>query len=328
MNLAQMTPQQARLRLSNGGRSEETCLKLAQRSFDARYGDASEMLAWAKLAMDLLPSDAGELTRGTCLAHFGNALRVSGSFTESRDALTLAAALVPREPLVHEFYASLLESVRDFPSALGHLEAAATLRKGRGEREGQTKVLLQLAMLLDLLGKSSEAAMVVDSVLNLIDDEDLARAAAQTLVLYLANAGSYVRALRMLASAEPLFARGKDLFRLKVEWLRSKIYAGLGDDTSAMESWKAVRNEYGRRGMAQEVALVSLEMGVQHARRGRYGLACAEAAYVHPLLVELGIERDAETAALLRRVAGRRVRSVHVAQRLSDALIAIRSRVA
>ncbi len=330
MNLAKMTPQQVRLRLLNRREpiGPESCLAIARRSFEVRYGDAAEMLAWARLAVDFLPADCPREIRGECLAHLGNALRVGGLLEESRSSLLVASELAPSDPLVHEFSASLFESVRDFPAALRHLEEAAVIHRDLGQREGQAKVLLQVGMVLDLLGKSAEAAVVVDSVLDLIDDEDLARAAAQTLVHYLVNSGQYVRALRVFALSESLFARGKQLFRLKVDWLRSKTYAGLGDDGAAMVAWQDVRVEYRRRGMAQEVALISLEMGIQHARRGRFSLAAAEAGAVLPLLIDLGIARDAGVAAQLRLVAGRKVRVAQMAERLSSALIAIQSRAA
>jgi tetratricopeptide (TPR) repeat protein len=167
-------------------------LEIAERGFSLRYTDPAAMLAWCEAAAVNIPSSVPASEAGMLLAHLGNAHRVSSNFREAEIHLRKAVAVAPNDPLILEFYASLLKDRRRLTKASRFLGRAAQLRRGSGDNSGLATTLLQSALVLDESGLPDLAADAVLGALDIIgllpesaERDRLARAALQNLASYL-----------------------------------------------------------------------------------------------------------------------------------------------
>jgi transcriptional regulator with XRE-family HTH domain len=130
-----------------------------------------------------------------------------------------------------------------------------------------------------------------------------------------------------LHEAQPLLAEVKDLAeqldndldRVRLRWLEGRIAAGLGRRDEAIDAFTQVKDAFAARGIAYDVALVSLELAVLLLERGDAAevetlalemIAIFEAQNVHRealaalQLFHRAVEQRTVTADLARRLAG------------------------
>jgi tetratricopeptide (TPR) repeat protein len=300
--MAKRSPGAVRLLALNGAVTRDDAARTAVgRAWDLRYADSQEMLAWANLAVELAESSE---VRSLSHAHLGNALRVTGRFTEARQQLALAGELHDHpDPLILEFRASLLEAVGGFDEALACLRTAGRLRATEGDIDGQAKIFTKKGIVLTESGHHPEAAEAYLEALQLVqDDHDVTRAATQGLAHALARAGQPYRALSVLRKARPLLEQGNTLFQLKVTWLLGRIAMACGDDACALTSLEAAHLGFAEKQLPYETCLTALDLAMHHARRGRAMAAHQILDPVPELLAQLGVTSRAEIAATLRHL--------------------------
>jgi len=303
------SPAAARLFLANSSCSGRDRLTVAEHGFSLRYTDPAAMLAWCEAAAVHIPPSTPAAEAGMLLAHLGNAHRVSCNFREAETYLRQALAKAPDNPLILEFYASLLKDMRQFHKAFSFLRRAAMIRRGTGDNPNLVTTLMQSALVLDESGLPDKAADSVLSALETIglmapsdERERLARAAIQNLATYLVNAGKPQKALWIVGLCkERLMLGGEEVAHLKIDWLMADISGALGEIDNAVTEYEEIRRRFAALGHAQEVAVVTLDLA-RLLLKPRPLQARQEALSVAPILDSLGIPPDARERKLLAEV--------------------------
>src|ERR687892_506834 len=104
--MAQRSLAAVRLLALNGNiAADDAAQEAIDRAWELRFKDVRAMLDWAHLAVDLAESPN---VSAAAHAHLGNALRISGRFTEARKELDLAKKVAKPSAVLLEFEASLL----------------------------------------------------------------------------------------------------------------------------------------------------------------------------------------------------------------------------
>lgn len=293
---------------ANSSCSARDRLVVAEYGFSLRYTDPAAMLAWCEAAAVNLSPSTPASEASMLLAHLGNAHRVACNFQEAEIYLRRAIAKAPANPLILEFYASLLKDKRQLEEATDFLSRAATLRRAAGDNSGFVTTLLQFALVLDESGFPDQAAGSVLRALDIIgllpkseERERLARAAFQNLASYLVNAGKPGEALWIVSSCRDRLMLGGEVFRLRIDWLIADIAGALGDIENAVATYEQVRNAFIELGHPQEVAVVTLDLA-RLLLKPRPLQARQEALSVRPILESLEIPSDSREARLLEEV--------------------------
>ncbi len=301
------SPAAARLFLANSLCSGRDRLEVAERGFSLRYTDPAAMLAWCEAAVVNLPPSIPAPEAAMLLAQLGNAHRVCCNFREAKTYLRQALAKAPADPLILEFYASLLKDTREFHKASRFLGRAAKLRRGSGQSPNFVTTLMQSALVLDESGLPAQA---VDSALGALEmigslpeseeRERLARAGIQNLATYLVNAGNPRKALWILGLCKERLMLGGEVYRLRIEWLLADVSGALGEIDNAVAAYEEVRRCFAVLGQSQDVAVVTLDLA-RLLLKPRPLQARQEALSVAPILDSLGIAPDARERKLLAK---------------------------
>src|SRR6185436_9682646 len=139
----------------------------------------------------------------------GNSLRAVGLYDQSEHVLEEASKLLnDSDPQVLEFRASLLRSVRRLDAAIDCLTRASSLRQKATDIPGLASSLLQTGIVLDVAGRSGEAAHVAGAAIDLTSDCSLLRIGIQNLALFLSNSGEPESALRIVRYGWSLLQSG------------------------------------------------------------------------------------------------------------------------
>lgn len=302
------SPAAARLFLANSPAAGRDRRSIAEHGFSLRYTDPAAMLAWCEAAAFNIPAATPAPEAAMLLAHLGNAHRVSCNFRQARTYLRQALAKTPADPLILEFYASLMKDMRQFRRASAFLGRAAKLRRCTGDSPNLATTLLQSALVLDEAGLSAQAA---DSVLGALDTigllpeseerERLARAGIQNLASYLVNAGKAQEALWIVKLCKERLMLGGEVYCLRVEWLMADIAGALGEIDNAVAAYQEIRRRFAALGHSQEVAIVTLDLA-RLLLAPRPLQAREEALAVSPILDQLGIPANARERTLLAKV--------------------------
>ena len=325
MNLQFRDPEAASLYLRNKPCPPSERLALAEHGFSLRYSEPAAGRAWCDAALIGLPSETDVHTAALLHGYAGNAHRIMGEFTSAEHLLKKALALNSADPLLLEFWASLLKDRLRLKEASEALSLAATLRRQKEDPIPHASTLLQTAIVLDLAAKPDEAASVALGSIKEIGDhspsqkgEELLRSALQNLALYLTDAGRPTEALWVLRHSRPLLAQGGFRFELRMEWLLARIAGALGEE-SAREAFVVVRERFVAEEMLEEVALVSLDLA-RHLSTSSPLEAQAEVRFVGPILSQLGIAEDSEEVRLLHSILDSAPPDVDLLSKLSRAL--------
>lgn len=283
---------------------EKVVLDLLREAFSFRYSNAKALLAGASLALELVIARrstdpvAYEL-EGYCRAHVGNAQRILGQLHEARQELNAAQALLERGTgrlsflaELYRFQASLEDSVRDFAAAEDAINRAEELYAVLGDTEGIAACCIQRAIVFIYSDRPEDAFATILGAVQSIENEDLLRSAYETAIRALVDAGETGSAMQVFELSRSLFARGGELFQLKVLWLEGQI-------TGERDWLTKARNGYSGRGMIFQAALISLEEAVMAVREGELGEARKLLDVAGPVLAALGIVKDSLAAMLL-----------------------------
>jgi tetratricopeptide (TPR) repeat protein len=279
---------------------------LLDRSWKARHTDVAKSHSLAVLAVAFSSNYPDSSLQCRALAHLGNAERMRSQFHEAARILSLAeerACGVPLETraILWEFWASLYESVRDFSSALRVLRRAEDARASIGDPDGIAKVNISLGVVLGYSGDPLGAIHHLRLAARTAKDISLFRNAVQPLLRFLVEADEATEALSTYWQCERLLDDAPPLFQMKTLWHRGLISLALGTLASAVATFAALRDDYVRRGMAQEAAFVSMDLAMALVRSERGPEALEVLGEVEPLFRVLGIGPEAMASAALRR---------------------------
>ncbi|HSL81801.1 MAG TPA: hypothetical protein VLF66_03440 [Thermoanaerobaculia bacterium] len=260
---------------------------LCEASRAAGFSDVARALELAELAvavadcldpriyLPVLTADQQALAR----AFLGNARRVASdlfgadqAFHEGRPFLREGT----KSPIVRAEFSSLHGSLLIYQAR--YREARRVLEGARkeferwGEPRDVGRVLLQLGSCAGYAGEveravevCSEAARVLESV----QDERLRLSAHHNLTDWMVETGEALEALARFQKAQPLYDRCLDDLgiQLRRRWVEGRIHAALGDFEIARRAFEEVRALAARRGLAYELAMVSLEEAILDLNR-------------------------------------------------------------
>jgi transcriptional regulator with XRE-family HTH domain len=106
----------------------------------------------------------------------------------------------------------------------------------------------------------------------------------------------------MLPEVKSLYSRFFDELNMaRLRWVEGRIVDGLGRTNQGIEILAQVRGEFASRSMHYDTALISLELAMIFARKGRTDQVKALARHMTPIFQAQGIHREAMAALALFR---------------------------
>jgi len=297
---------------------------LIERSHAIRYRDIEEMLHLARLARLAVEACSVETVgspqkladlRIQAWGHFANSLRVCGRLEEAEQAFAVAEGHLPEgsgDPLIRAFLlermGSLHTSQRRFQRATELLEEAERLYQEMGVRwlRARSQILRGISLLYS--GEPEEASRLLRQAIPLIDpDEDpyLLLAARHNLVQCLIDLDRPHEALALYHEIRELNRQFTDpLIQLRNTWQEGKLLRELGHMGPAEEKLQKARRGFMERGLAYEVAVVSLDLANVYAKMGCTEEVNQLISETLPIFRALRIGRDMLAALIqLRQVA-------------------------
>ncbi len=274
------------IELSPRSGSWALAVRVCEASVKSAAHKAAEALELAELALEIaerVPEEEGWRSRlkGYCWAHMGNARRVANDLSGADTAFAQAWHLWDEESDSHpgplsgwricDLEASLRLDQRRFPEALQRLEQA---RAGCGNDPlAAGRILLKKEQVFDELGDAESALAVLVEATPLI--EPLGDARLLWILLFmktknLVHLEHYGEAAELLPQVQDLAVElGNELDLLRVDWLRSKVAAGLGRPEEAIAGLEQVSQIFTDRELPYDAALSSLDLAVLLLEAGR-----------------------------------------------------------
>lgn len=253
--------------------------------------------------------------RARACAEFANAERVLEHYPEAEALLSEARRWQEqgsKEPtlLAHidELEATLQIAQRRLPEALSLFEQAHALYHEAGEIHFAGRTFLSRARLVYTGGDPVEACRLLEQGMALIDrerDPKLVQTGYQTLLLYLADSGEYVRASELLLESGlgEAFA-DEPLNRLRLRWVEARIHAGMGRLKRAEAILEEIRQEFLARNLAYDAALVGIDLAGVWLRQDKVAPMPALLLEVGATFDRLNLQtKDALTAVAFLHVA-------------------------
>jgi len=310
--------------------------RLCTASVEAAAHDAARGLELARLALtvaELAPGPPAWLLRlrGWAWGFVGNAQRVGGTLPAaaasfaSASTLWRAGASAPGSRLAEwrllDLEASLRRDQREFATALELLDRALA----EAPTAARGRILLKKAYTLEQAGEVAGALAALREAAPLVDAAGEPRQSwglHHNLVLVLCQLGRYAEAEAGLPELQArTLELGNDLDRLRTRWVSARVSAGRGRRGEAAAELDELREEFAKRRIAYDTALVSLELAILHLEDGRGGDA---RALVEPMLwIFKDQEVSRETLAALsifRRAAESEILTLALARRVLRSL--------
>jgi tetratricopeptide (TPR) repeat protein/transcriptional regulator with XRE-family HTH domain len=297
---------------------EALCDQLCAESVRSAADDAARSLELARMALRVAelaprPRGCGPALEGTAWAFVGNAQRVGSDLPAAAASfatawrLWRAGAAAPGSRLSEwrllDLEASLRRGQRRFVVALDLLDRALSLAPAAA----RGRILLNKAYTLEQAGEIAAALATLEAA------APLAESAAEphhswtvriNRLVLLCHLGRYPEAEAGL----PELGRhardlGNDLDQLRARWLTARVWVGLGRREEARGAFEEVRQEFTRRLLGYDTALVSLELAVLHLEAGRTAEVRTLAAEMVWLFTAQHVDREALAALSLFREA-------------------------
>lgn len=286
--------------------------------------EVQRLAGFAREFADLVDGDEGwcKAIRSHALAYEGNALRIPGNLKAARAAFeeakrVAAGAADPHGLLdpgrLFELEASLCRDERRFPEAIRMLDRAIAMGINSG------RALIKKASVLAVMGETGraiEALRVAEP--KVAGDMRLSYMRLYNLAVCLTDVGEVEEANALLQEVRELAAERGDVVELiRVTGLEGRIQVGLGRRAAGRFHLEQALAQFAERGMAYDVALLTLEVARLLLEEGRTAevkalapkLAMAFASEnVHAeaekalRLFEEAVERETATAELARWV--------------------------
>jgi len=246
-------------------------------------------------------------------AQRANALRVAGDLPAADGAFRALRADLARHPVEDPLLGAELDSLeaslrigqRAFPEAEALLARAAAAYRRGADRDGEARTSIQLANLLQALGRPEEVLPHLDRAASLIDAEKEPFLYASTVtgrvnvLCDLDRAGEAARLLSLHAAA---YADCGDAFIDHLyRFLRGRVALGAGGHAEAERHFQASRDAFLELGRDYDAILTSLYLADALLAAGKLAELRDLAAELVPLFRARGVAR--ETLAALRLLA-------------------------
>jgi len=341
--LAELSEKERNRRISTDDRfvEPELALRLIEHSNDSRYEDPAHMLHWAELAHIVADrcttgetGSEGRLfdLKARAWGDFGNALRVCGRLREAGEALSLAHRLalqgtgdpMVKARLLHEL-ASLNTAQRKFDRALELAVDAARIYRELGETRLLAAVRLTEAKIHISNGEPDRAVEILHGAITTIDgaeDPHLLLVACHNLVLCYLDLGLPEQALAIYRDTRELGQEFNDtLILLRVSWQEGQLLRDLGRLEDAEKALLRARDGFRKRGLAYDVALVSLDLAAVYVKLGFVDEVRRTVTEALPIFLELQIDREAIASFLqLQQVADQEAQALNLIRMVSARL--------
>jgi len=296
------------------------CALVCEESVKAAAHEASEAAELADLALWIacgVEGDEGLRAQGHAWAFVANARRVQGkSLPAADEAFRRTQALWREEPAgpspfdpsrVLDLEASLRRDQRRLPEALALLERALAVSPGPAS---SARILIKRAKTLEETADYAAAVAALREAEPLVEvagDPHLHFALRFNLAENLLHVGGHAEAEPMFAEVRALALRlGGALSRVRLQWLEGRIAAGLGRAEEAIAALARVRGAFAARGIAYDMALVSLELAELYAAQGRMDVVRTLARQMASVFEDQEVHAEARKAiAFFRRAAER-----------------------
>jgi tetratricopeptide (TPR) repeat protein len=314
---------------------------LIERSHIARYRCPKEMLQFALLAR--LASEACAVDfagseqllfdlRARGWMQYANALKVSNRFDDADQAFTAADQFQgkgTRDPLLH---ARLLEQMASLRTHQGRYREAIALAEEAGHiyRELEESHCLASTMILSAVAslyasEPEEAVKCLNEAIVLIDTEKnphLLLAACHNLVRCYIDLDRPEQALSLYFEICELYKDFEDdLILLRAGWQEGQLLRDLGHLTAAESALLQARKGFLDRNLAQEVALVSLDLAWVYVKLGMVDKLKQTVAEAVPIFTALRVGREVLAALLqLEHAAGQEQKALELIQLLNTRL--------
>lgn len=316
---------------------------LVERSHDSRYEDPQSMLYLAvlgHLAAEACDAAAAgsELRLGDVRAkawgQFANALRVRGRLAEAEDSFATANRYSeagtgdpPIRARLLEQTASLRIFQRRFDDAVEVAEAAGEIYREIGDTHSLASTLVQKAIATQYAGDPEEAVRLLNHAIPLIDHEEdphLLLAACHNLANCYIALDRPDQGLAIYFKARELYSEFRhQIIQLRAAWQEGQILRDLGHLRAAETALLKARKGFLSRGLAYEVAVVSLDLSVIYVKLGESEELKQTVAETMPIFRSLRVGREALGALIqLQKVADQEQHALElirsVATRLQD----------
>jgi tetratricopeptide (TPR) repeat protein len=308
------------------------CELLCAESESAAADSPGRALELAELALEIAGAAEVEERRwrrqGFAWGFVGNARRVGNDLLGAAQAFDESKRLWNAGEAGDEGFldgsrlldleASLRRDQRRLPEALKLVEQAAAASQG-GEAMG--RLLLKKAKILEELGEYPAALSELRKAAQLLaapSELRLGLVLRFNLADILCHLGRTAEAESMLPEVRVVAVRlGNDLDLVRLRWLEGRVAAGQGRFEEAAAAFRQVRDDFERRQLPYDQALVTLELAALLVGRGRTGEVKQLARRAAPVFLALEIHREAQRAlAVFRQAAAEETLSVELARRL------------
>jgi tetratricopeptide (TPR) repeat protein len=243
-------------------RSAEEARGLAFRLHSLRYG--------APLVADL---------RARALAELGNAYRVNDDLARAATALGEGAHWHERgtgdQPLLArlgELAASLFTDQRRFDMAIEMLENVRHIYERLGDSPNAARAAIKQGFTCREAGRTGEAVQLHIHGLRRLGpagDPHLKLTGVHDLALCLIDVGEAHSARWLVAGARRLYGGAGELNRIRLVWLRGKIWSALEMDRRAEGALRKAADAFRQMGQPYDAALVSLDLALLWLRQDR-----------------------------------------------------------
>jgi tetratricopeptide (TPR) repeat protein len=260
-----------------------------------------------------------------------------GSFVRAEQRLKQGTGDLVEKANVLLLKASLRGNQQRFREAFQLLDRVMSLGRRCEDEQLCGKALILRGFLLGLANDPEAAIRHLTEGLAKVDpatEPRLVIVAQHNLTLFLAEAGRYREAMRLLESARPLYHRvGDQMSLLRLRWVEGKIASALGHFNEAEELLRGVQAELIERELGYDAALLSLDLATIYASQGRSAEMRRLAEEMIPIFKSRDIHREAiaalfvfQKAAEMERVTLGLIRDVTSYLKESRASASLRSR--
>ena len=316
---------------------------LVERSHAARYEDPdcmSYLALLAHLAAEAANAEAAGSderladVRARAWGQFANALRVRGKLTEAEDAFATANRYCdagtgdpPIKARLLEQTSSLRIFQRRFDEAVAMADAAGEIYREIGDTQSLASTMVQKAIATLYAGDAEAAVAILNRAIPLIDHEEdphLLLAACHNLVRCYIDLDRPEQGLAIYFKARELYSEFRhQLILLRASWQEGQLLRDLGHLRSAESALLRARKGFLDRGLAYEVAVVSLDLAAIYVRLGAIGDVKQTVAETMPIFRTLRVGRETLGALLqLQKVADQEQQALElirsVATKLQD----------